>query len=354
MTFSRFQDLALYHPQAGFYGARGSAGHARDFLTSPEVGSLFGQVLANAFDKWWRAIGRPNPFFIFEAAAGTGTLAATMLEADMMCASSLRYVTIERSAALRGEQAGRLPLQDLDTVLDQTAVLRGPIVAATSDLPQGEYPGVVFANELLDNLPVDLYERRGRHWYRVLVGVSREGGFEEVFEPLDSAADEKELGYVNLLAPQTHDGARFPMQRFACEWVERALGLISQGRVVTIDFMRSTQWMLNHDFSEWCRTYRSQRPGTSPLDVPGTQDITCEVAMDQISRVKSPNFNRSQADFLDEFGLADLVSDARQTWHGRAAIGDLASMKARSKVQEGRALTDENGLGRYRVLEWEV
>ena len=114
--------------------------------------------------------------------------------------------------------------------------------------------------------------------------------------------------------------------------------MIDAGKVVTIDYAHDTQWMVNRDFSDWCRTYRSQRPGTYPLDSPGTQDITCEVAVDQLARVRPPSRDRTQAEFLDDFGLADLVGDAREVWHGRAAIGDLGAIKARAKVQEGRAL----------------
>src|SRR5436305_1067531 len=81
-------------------------------------------------------------------------------------------------------------------------------------------------------------------------------------------------------------------------WLQQALDTIDYGKVVAIDYARTTSWMANHHYSEWCRTYRGQRPGTSPLDSPGTQDITCEVALDQLARVRPPDSDRSQVEFL--------------------------------------------------------
>ena len=57
LPFDEVVDLALYHPEFGFYSRGGGAGRGQDFLTSPEVGPLFGAVLANALDAWWRELG---------------------------------------------------------------------------------------------------------------------------------------------------------------------------------------------------------------------------------------------------------------------------------------------------------
>ena len=75
-------DLALYG-EAGFYmrADGGSAGRRGDFITSPEVGPLFGAVLGRYLDAEWERIGRPDPFTVIDAGAGPGTLARTVLAA---------------------------------------------------------------------------------------------------------------------------------------------------------------------------------------------------------------------------------------------------------------------------------
>ena len=59
--------------------AAAAAGRRGDFLTAPEVGPLYGAVLARAIDAWWIELGRPDPFVVVEAGAGPGTLARSVL-----------------------------------------------------------------------------------------------------------------------------------------------------------------------------------------------------------------------------------------------------------------------------------
>ena len=69
IPFADFQAAAL----DAFFGRGGGAGRAnRDFLTSPEVGPLFGVVLARALDETWTHLGRPDPFVLVDAGVGHG------------------------------------------------------------------------------------------------------------------------------------------------------------------------------------------------------------------------------------------------------------------------------------------
>src|SRR3954469_19122834 len=111
LPYEAFVDAALYDPDGGFYASGGAAGRRGDFLTAPEVGPLFGAVLARALDAWWRDLGRPDPYVVVDAGAGPGTLARSVLAAGPACAPALRYVLVERSAAQRARHAdGHLPL----------------------------------------------------------------------------------------------------------------------------------------------------------------------------------------------------------------------------------------------------
>ena len=147
ISFAEYMELALYEPTEGFFTRGGGAGRAgRDFVTSPEVGSLFGMVIARALDDAWRRMGEPDPFVVVEAGAGRGRLAADVVRAAPACAGALRYVLVERSASLREEQRERLALEPPDEALGPFMVSddgesrepvpgRGPIVTALDDLP---------------------------------------------------------------------------------------------------------------------------------------------------------------------------------------------------------------------------
>ena len=56
ISFSEFMKFALYDETEGFY-AHGGAGRKKDFITSPEVGPLFGKLISQAIDKCWIEFG---------------------------------------------------------------------------------------------------------------------------------------------------------------------------------------------------------------------------------------------------------------------------------------------------------
>jgi SAM-dependent MidA family methyltransferase len=124
--------------------------------------------------------------------------------------------------------------------------------------------------------------------------------------------------------------------------------------VVVIDYASTTATMVARPQTEWLRTYRGHERGGPPLDAPGTQDITVEVAIDQLAAVRPPDLDQSQAEFLDDHGLGGLVEEGRRIWAERAHLGDLDAIRARSRISEAEALTDPAGLGAFRVLQWVV
>ncbi|MBC8363414.1 MAG: SAM-dependent methyltransferase [Actinobacteria bacterium] len=320
MRFDEYIDASLYDPAGGFYASGGAAGRRGDFITSPEVGPLFGAVLARWMDGVWERLGRPAGFTVVEAGAGRGTLARSVLAAAPACLADGRYVAVERSDALR---AG------LPSGIEQL-----------SDLPDGPVTGVVVANELLDNLAFRLLAASDGAWHEVRVGVE-DGGFVEV------VGEEVEVAGL----PEPVDGARIPLQDGAAAWVGRALDLLDRGALLAFDYASTTAELAQRPWDEWLRTYRGHERGGHPLDVPGTQDVTVEVAVDQLPGAPAIT---TQAAFLRAHGIDDLVEEGRRLWEAGAATGDLAAMRARSRITESEALLDEAGLGGFAALEWKV
>jgi SAM-dependent MidA family methyltransferase len=311
------------------------------------VGPLFGAVVARALDGWWHELGEPDTFTVVEAGAGPGTLARAVLSANPACAPSLRYVLVERSATQRARHAEHLPVEPPAAAFpgvhdDEEPVGApppGPIVVSLGELPRVPPPCVVLANELLDNLPFGLLERTADGWSDVRVGRDDHDRLVEVLVP--SGSD------PGIAAPI---GARVPALRQAAAWVREAASLAGpRGRVVAFDYASTTEELAARPWTEWVRTYRAHARGSGVLESLGTQDITCEVAVDQLP---VPALHSSQAEWLRTHGIDDLVEEGRRIWSERAAIGDLAAVRARSRVTEAEALLDPAGLGSFRVLEW--
>jgi len=366
IPWSVFMEEALYDADGGFYQSGGAAGRGGDFVTSPEIGRVFAEMWARVLDEQWERLGRPDPYVVVEAAAGTGTLARDIVAAQPRCGPALRYVLVERSAALREAQVGRLPLElpafvlgpvlpgaDPDDEPIATVPGTGPLLTSLADLPTIEAPGLVLANELLDNLPVDLLEWREGRWHEVR-GAAAGDGSDRLVEVLVPAPPELVATADRLVGSRPDEGARIPLQRAAADWLRRALGTVQEGRLVVIDYAAGTDVLAASRWTSWLRTFRRHQPGIFPLEAPGSQDITCVVAVDQLSAVRPPAENRSQAQWLAAHGLDQLVAAAQAAWRERAAIGDLEAMVARSRVHEAEALSDPAGLGAFRVLEWEI
>lgn len=366
IRFDEFVEDALYHPDGGFFTTPGEADRGRagraggDFITSPEVGPLFGAVLARWLDARWDELGRPDPYVVVEAGAGRGALAIAVLAAGPTCAAALRYVLVERSAVLRRAQTRHLALADPAEVLGPTgdvdegtvspAAGSGPLVCSLQDLPAAAIDGVVIANELLDNVPFRLFGATDDSWCEVRVTVDA-GRFVELLVP----ADLDVAAHLDVLAPDARSGARVPWQQGAADWLRAALDVVRIGSVLVVDYAAATTSSLaDRPQHEWLRTYRGHERGGSPLDAPGTQDITVEVAVDQLAAVAAPARDLSQADWLRRWGIQGMVEEGNRRWAERAGVGDLTALRARSRAVEAEALCDPTGLGAFRVLEWQV
>ena len=352
LPFSQVMDLALYDPEHGFYASGGSAGRRGDFITSPEVGPLFGAVVAGALDAWWQELGEPDPFVVVEAGAGVGTLAIAVLAAAPTCARALRYVLVERSSALRERQGEHMALAEPSTALGVAGAGDGPVVVSLAELPAGPLTGVVIANELLDNLAFDLVTRTADGWDEVRVGVGDDGRLaRHVIVATESLA-----AAAAAMVPDVPVGAIVPVQAQAADWVADAVGLLDSGRVVVVDYaVARTTELGERDVDGWLRTFRGHERLDDPLDGLGTADITADVCLDQIELRAGPVTSLStQADWLRSHGIDELVEEGRRTWEAAATTGDLAALKARSRVREAEALLDPDGLGGFLVAEWVV
>lgn len=328
LRFDRFMDESLYGDDGFYTSGRGRAGRRGDYITSPEIGPLFGTVLARALDTWWDDMGCPEGFTVVDAGAGPGTLARSVLAAEPACLVGRpeAYVAVEISAAQR--------------------LLHPPEVTSTDRLPDGSITGVVVANELLDNLPFRLLVHDGT-WREAWV-THGGAGFLEVLRPVGSETIE----HLGLPSSPPH-GARVPWQQAAGEWVADVVARL-RGRLVVIDYaVNSTAELARRNWREWLRTFAGHDKGEHYLNRVGEQDLTCDVCLDQLRRrLGEPALVRTQSEFLQRWGIDELVEEGRRVWTERASRPDLEALRMRSRIGEAEALCDSHGLGAFTVIEF--
>ena len=325
ISFERFMGLALYG-EGGFYQDGGKAGRRGDFITSPEVGPLFAAVIARYLDDCWNELGCPGSFDVVEVGAGPGTLARGIFDAQPKCISALKYVAVEVSAAQRA--------------------LHPSFVESMAEFPDRGIKGVVLANELLDNLPFKLFVYDGE-WKEAFVALGNGERFVEVLRNVDNIPEE--------LPPTALLGSRAPIQTAASQWLLSVSQKLSRGRVLVFDYCsESTSEIAVTPWREWLRTYKDHERGVHYLLEPGTQDITTQVMIDQLSNAHPDLTVVLQTEWLQKWGIDELVSEGMQYWEVHKSAPDIAAMKMRSRKVEAQVLTDSNELGSFSVIEVSV
>lgn len=320
VSFERFMQLALYHPQFGYYRKPGRVGKTGDFLTSPAIHPMFGWAIAAWCHEVWRRLGEPPVFTIFEPAAGEGTLAKAILDwadgragnDDGRFRAALRYVAIEPYA--HGDDP-------------RVEWARLPLEAGIAPAPTG----VVITNELFDALPVRLFDASGRGPVEVLVHWDGER-FVESPGSIASIDDAPETG-------------RFEVNTQAYSLMLNLCSLVASGAVLVFDYGYPQEEL----WAEWRTSgtllcFYRHTAHEDPYAHVGEQDITAHVNFSELAAAAEDagmTVQRlvSQSEFLHALGLHELVENARN---------DMGEYFVRRRAVE--QLTDAAGLGRVRVL----
>src|ERR1700691_2345641 len=166
MPIAEYMRLCLTHPQHGYYINRDPLGAGGDFVTSPEVSQMFGELVGLWMAAVWRQMGAPENVRIVELGPGRGTLMADAVRAAKTVKNFHAAIVlhlVEISPKLQEEQEKRL---------DGVGV---PILwhAALADVPGG--PGFIVANEFIDALPVHQAVRHADGWHERVVEVASNG-----------------------------------------------------------------------------------------------------------------------------------------------------------------------------------
>jgi SAM-dependent MidA family methyltransferase len=322
ISFEQYMGLALYGT-GGFYQDGGKAGRRGDFITSPEVGPLFAAVVARYLDNCWHELGRPDSFDVVEVGAGPGTLARGIFDAQPKCLSAVKYVAVEISESQRA--------------------MHPEFVESAESIPDRSIHGVVLANELLDNLPFKLFVCDGE-WKEAFVAVGDGGKFVEVLRSVENIPE--------VLPKNAPLGSRAPIQVAASQWMCDVTQKLSSGKVLIFDYCsESTSEIAVSPWREWLRTYKDHERGVHYLHDPGSQDITSQVMLDQLLNSLPGLSTRSQAEWLQTWGISELVSEGNQYWEEHKSSPDVAALKMRSRLSELNVLMELSNSGGYSALE---
>ncbi len=338
--FDRYMELALYAPGLGYYAAGtrkfGGGSQGGDFVTAPEISPLFAQTLAAQLAQLFEHV----PARLVEFGAGSGILARGLLSALAARGVAIEsYGIVELSPDLRERQRRLLTDERVRWL----------------DAPPHAFAGVMLANEVLDVMPVRLFEREaGSPRER---GVTlRDGVLRFDKRPADRTLTEA-LHEVEAEVGPLADGYGSELGLAARGWMRSAGEWLSHGALLAIDygFPRREYYHPQRLMGTLMCHYR-HHAHADPLWLPGLNDITAHVdftAMAQSAHDGGLSLlgYTSQARFLLNCGLLDCVQEAgtpraaneAHRLVSEAEMGELVKVLAVGRGLEAPLLGFANG-----------
>ncbi|MGH2786811.1 MAG: SAM-dependent methyltransferase [Actinomycetota bacterium] len=335
MTVARFMEIALYHPEFGYYATgpprTGWRGH---FLTSAEIDGAFGELWACGFEEIWQSCGRPGRFEIVEIGPGEGGFAAAVLTAASGdFGRALTYRLVEPRGALRARQSARL--EDVAAVSWSTTIDHVPYIDW----------GCVFANEVLDNLPVRLVERGEAGVQEVVVVV--DGG--ELRTRAVAAAPDL-VDWLVRTGVHLPPGGRAEIPTGADALVAAAAARLRTGALVVCDYGLTAGEASSRAIGTLA-CYSDRGVDDDFLADPGTKDITSHVNWTAVAHALDGQHLEvtdvlPQRTVLKRLGIDALHDELRE----RARAGGVGALRALSRRQALGILADPGGLGALGVI----
>lgn len=318
-----YMEMALSHPEYGYYFRQNPFGKSGDFVTAPEVSQMFGELVGLWCIDVWSKLGAPATFNIVELGPGNGTLMVDALRSGTLVPEFIdaaQVHLVETSEQLRTRQ--------------KTEINHHSIYWHTDIPPLDTDPVIFIANEFFDALPIHQYEALSGEWYERCVDWK-----EDKLTFCLSKEPEKQLR-----APPDLDGTLvletcpigIDIINMICQYLK-----ISGGAALIIDYGSSEA--LYGDSFQAVRDHTHQHP----LEDPGLSDLTAHVKFPQLIeeaqkhavKVHGPT---SQGRFLERLGI-----EARAGLLKRSATED----QQKSIASDLRRLTSAVEMGTlFKVL----
>lgn len=302
ITLADYMSEALLHPEHGYYTTRDPLGATGDFVTSPEISQMFGEMIGLCLAQAWIDQGRPKGV-LAELGPGRGTLMQDILRATKGVAGfhdALDLHLVEASPVLRTAQSARLPNPTFH--------------ADVSTLPDA--PLFLVANEFFDALPVRQFQRDGTGWRERMVGLEGDA----LTIGLSAAAP---IALLEHRLADTKDGDLVEV----CPALPAIMGQIGErigtlgGAALIIDY---GDWRSQGDTLQ---ALRGHKP-VDPLDAPGTADLTTHVDFEVITQSAAPaRYTRitPQGVFLERLGITQRAQSLAQSLSGDALESHIAA-----------------------------
>ncbi|MDX1900748.1 MAG: SAM-dependent methyltransferase [Gammaproteobacteria bacterium] len=295
ISFARYMAMALYTPELGYYNSDQMIfGRSGDFMTAPEYSSLFATCIAETWKTFCDATSHKQ---FVEMGAGSGKFAYDfLLQLQQTDYLPERYIIIEVSNALRKRQQALLQ-ENFPEIFSR--------IEWHNTLPPS-FSGMIFANEVLDALPVHCFRWQNNLLLERCVGLANQQ-FIWTLRPASDALRQQCMPIIEQCA--LSPGYQSEIRLVLHDWIHQLAENIRSAALLMIDYGYGRNEYYHPARTNGTLTcfYQHQQLD-NPFHLPGLTDITAHVDFTATAEAFSANQLHlngftTQAAFLLETGI---------------------------------------------------
>ncbi len=296
LTIKEYMEICLYHEKYGYYMTKNPVGRQGDFITSPEISPVFGELIGVWLVHTWKTLGEPSKFSLVELGPGNGTLLKDIWTATAKWSKFQKAADVylfERSTVLQKTQRQNLKKINVKWI------------ERLEELPDKKM--ICFSNEFFDALPIRQFTFKNQKLFEKKISLNRENEFKfelvKVQKGFNTKPEEKKL--IERAIIECSDTQIFILKTL-CEKIKKLQGCILiidyGGEYGTVDTLQGVHK------NKYCDV----------LSNPGEVDITSQVDFGIITDHSTsfgvqPSKLINQSDFLRKMGILDRFAKLKKS-----------------------------------------
>jgi len=288
-----------------------------DFLTSPEVSDYFGYFISNFvkvnnIDK-----------NLLEIGAGTGSLG---YQIDKF--SNKKPLVVEKS------KTAITSLEDMQFTVYESV-----------DSMSKEDIGLLYMNEVLDNVPCSIAVNKDGEWFEKIIRLKQD---QLVYDLVP--AREVNLDWISDFNIDALEGIEIEIQKNSTEYLIKLISKFNPEFLIIIDYGYEFHERKDKPYKSLIRTYKNHHLAGDTILQPASTDITYDVNFSSVkTTLNSLNYTvelLTQKEFIEQNGFENLYKKINNEFQVAEGIQKL---KLKSDLVGLDAISNNRGLGGFMV-----
>ena len=294
IPLDQFINISLYDKKFGYYMKKNPFGKDGDFITSPLISNLFGEMLAIWCVAFWEHVGKPKKILLVELGPGDGSLCRDLLKTFKQFKNfynSLEINLLEISDKLKTIQKVKINNKKVKWIKKIKEINCGPVI--------------FLGNEFFDALPIKQVYKKKKLFFEKYVALSNDNKKVKFLHKKANNSLIKRIQNLNLIS--IGNTIEYPIE--ALKLLKAIAKKINKfdGGLLTFDYGNTIK--KNQDTLQSVKKHKY----TNIFLIPGHSDVTSHINFKLFHKIlKKNNLNvkkiTTQNEFLKKIGILERAN----------------------------------------------